>query len=275
MGTFPYTKWYRVWERTTPKDFVQEAFIIPFIVFIIICHIWGSRKNRRKAKAWAEAHVPILHSEFAVVGYDGVPKALSEPVVPETVLKRKAADEFTVYATGRQNVAHLNVSVKLLKRYNPFMILGELLISFFFESWAAPAERVEIVASAFDGREKELVPALAPDKEHLEHRAKGSSSGYAGFICAIVHKNSMRRLRNDRYDVSLTYPKDHDKLPVWTTVMSEAAEITETVLTPELIKAIEEAGDSLEYLIITDQPVDKPTKYNSRCKFPLVFQLVN
>ena len=71
----------------------------------------------------------------------------------------------------------------------------------------------------------------------------------------------MRLLREERYDISLILPKDHEKLPAWTTVMSEAAEITETILTPDLAKAIEEAGDLFEYLIITDQPVDKPTKY--------------
>jgi hypothetical protein len=209
-----------------------------------------------------------LQSEFAVVGYDGVPKMLpvdgsatSESVVPETVLKEKSPDEFATYATGRQNVAFVDVSIKLLKRYNPFMLVAEFIISFFFESWPQPTERVETVAYAFDGKEKDLVPAPAADKEHLDQRAKGSSSAYDGFIFAIVHKNSMRRLREDRYDVSLTFTKDHEKLPTWTTVMCEAAEITETLLTPDLIKAIEEAGDSFEYLIVTDQPVDKPTKY--------------
>jgi hypothetical protein len=30
------------------------------------------------------------------------------------------------------------------------------------------------------------------------------------------------------------------------------------VLTPELIKAIHDAGDNFEALIITDQPIDQP-----------------
>lgn len=42
--------------------------------------------------------------------------------------------------------------------------------------------------------------------------------------------------------------------------MTESAEITDKLLTPELIKAIEQAGDDFEYLIVTDQPVDKPKK---------------
>jgi hypothetical protein len=47
-------------------------------------------------------------------------------------------------------------------------------------------------------------------------------------------------------------------LPNWLTVMTESAEITDTLLTPDLIKAAESAGDSFQYLIVTDQPVDRP-----------------
>jgi len=70
----------------------------------------------------------------------------------------------------------------------------------------------------------------------------------------------LRRLREDRYDLSLTQTKDHPKLPEWTTVMSENAEITESMLTTELIKAIQDAGDLFDALVVSDQPVEKPTK---------------
>jgi hypothetical protein len=42
--------------------------------------------------------------------------------------------------------------------------------------------------------------------------------------------------------------------------MSESAEITDALLTPELIKAVTEAGEDLEAMIITDQPIDAPKK---------------
>jgi hypothetical protein len=69
----------------------------------------------------------------------------------------------------------------------------------------------------------------------------------------------MQAIRDERYDASITFTKDNAKLPAWLTVMSESAEITEALLTPELVKAAEKAGELLEYLLITDQPVDKPT----------------
>ena len=43
--------------------------------------------------------------------------------------------------------------------------------------------------------------------------------------------------------------------------MSESAEVTEALLTPDLVKAITDAGEDLESLIVSDQPIDAPQKY--------------
>ncbi|KAL2369595.1 DUF1682 domain-containing protein [Blastomyces gilchristii SLH14081] len=284
----PYTAWYRVWERHSRQDFMQEAFVIPFIAVLLLLHVWGMGKNRRRAKKWAQAHLPILQSEFAVVGYGGVGGARRAPsaddvqaeglakaaaaasassgdelVVPASMLKEMSGTEFATYATGRQNVAFMDVSIKLFRWYNPLYMLGDFAVSMFFDSWPVPVERVECTAYSFDGKEKDLVPApSAVEKELIEQRTKGAAnnSSYDGFVFAVVHKNCMRKLREDRYDISLTFTRDNPKLPQWATVMSESAEITETMLTADLIKAVEEAGEDFEYLIITDQPLDKPTK---------------
>lgn len=65
-------------------------------------------------------------------------------------------------------------------------------------------------------------------------------------------------MREERYDLSLTTTRDHAKLPVWTTVMSESAEVTDMLLTPELIKAVSDAGDNFEAIIVSDQPINAP-----------------
>ncbi|PKX92781.1 CCDC47 family protein [Aspergillus novofumigatus IBT 16806] len=259
----PYTKWYRVWERTSPKDFMQEAMVMPLILLIVVFHLWGTRKNRRRAREWAQAHAPALQSEFAVVGFDGVHKSTGEAdsapaelISPESILKEKSAQEFVSYATGRQNVAFVDMSIKLPKRHNPIIYWSDYALSFFFDSWQAPTETFEAVAYTFDGREKDLVPVPANDTSSL----KVNNSTYDGFIWAVVHKNHMRKFRLDRYDASMTFTKDNAKLPSWVTVMTESAEITDTLLTPELIQAIEKAGDSFRYFIVTDQPIDKPLK---------------
>ncbi|CAG8910232.1 unnamed protein product [Penicillium egyptiacum] len=261
--TVPYTAWYRVWERTSPSDFKQEAMIMPVILLIILFHLWGTRKNRKRARDWAQAHGPSLQKEFSVVGFDGIARpAAVELTNPESLLKERSASEFASYATGRQNVAFLDVNIKMPKRYNPITFIMEYVFSFFFESWEPPVEKYEALAYAFDGKEKDLVPVLAKDSALVKDSApvKVPSSTYDGFIWAVVHKSHMRKFRNDRYDASLTFSKDNPKLPSWVTVMTESAEISDTLLNPELIEAIEQAGNDFEYLIVTDQPIDRPTK---------------
>ena len=98
-----------------------------------------------------------------------------------------------------------------------------------------------------------------------EPTRKEKSSTYDDFVFGILHKMHMNELRSARYDLSLTVTREHAKLPNTMVVMSESGEITEALLTPELCKAIELAGDDLEALIITDQPVEQPKKYALTC----------
>ena len=230
--------------------------------------------NKSKAKQWASTHLPILQSEFSSVGFGGGKKGPSvddvqsqglakatagSQDVPEEFFKQKAKNEYFTYATGRQNVAHLNVQISLYKRYNPLLWFGELVLSFLFDSMSAPAERVEATAYPFDGKEKTYI-------QNPEGGVKESS--YDNFVWAIVHKDKMKQLRDDRYDLSLTATRDHAKLPDFCTVMTESAEITDAILTADLIKAVNEAGEDLEALIITDQPIDAPKKYTLPHPFP-------
>ncbi|KAK5136689.1 hypothetical protein LTR08_002342 [Meristemomyces frigidus] len=262
----PYTKWYRVWERVTVADFYQELFIIPVLLLIIALNVWGSRANRARARQWAATHVPLLESEYAQVGFGGDRTGGLAKAVPGStqvdgeVLREKSKAEFVTYCTGRQNVAWLHVKLSLYPRYNPFKWAMEAVLAFFFESMAAPVERMEATAYCFDGKEKALVAGQS--FADAGAAAGGKESAYDGFVWAVVHKDQMKRLRDDRYDVSLTTTKDHAKLPAWATVMSESAEVTEALLTPELVKAIIEAGEDLEALIVSDQPIDAPKKLN-------------
>lgn len=251
----PYTKWYNVHERYSLNDFQQEGIILIFVVILVLVHLWGTRANRSRAKAWVEAHAPVLEKEFALVGFQE-PGASSD--APKALLREKSSNQFSTYATGRQNVAFLDIDITLLKRYNPLTWFVEWATSFFIESVPTPSEKVEAVLYPFDGKESLTVPGLLPGA--LEAR-KESKSSYDGFVWAIVNKDSMKILRDERYDVSLTTTKDHAKLPNWCTVMSESAEITNLLLTPELIKAVEQAGPTFDYLIVTDQPIDRPSKY--------------
>jgi hypothetical protein len=231
--------------------------VVPFVLVIVIVHLWGSRVNRKKARSWMVAHQPILSQEFAHQGFDrktagGQEEVQSELVKPEDLLKEKSAAEYMAYATGRQNVAFLDVKLTFIKRYNPLLMVGEAALGFFFDSMPAPEERMEATLYAFDGKETALLGEV--DKSAY------SKSTYDGFVFAVVHKDLMKRLRDERYDLSLTSTKDNAKLPDWATTMSEGNEITEAILTPDLVKAIATAGETFEALVVTDMPMDKPKK---------------
>ncbi|KAM3068102.1 hypothetical protein ACMFMG_011151 [Clarireedia jacksonii] len=267
----PYTKWYNIHERHSLSEFKQEGAILALLFVVVAIHLYGTSTNRKIVKKWLDAHAPVLRKEFALVGFggrqsptadeaesEGLAKSMAGQLeLPEDLLKEKSPQEFSTYATGRQNVAFLDVNIKLLKRYNPFSLFVEYGFSLFFDSVQTPTERMEAILYPFDGRESLAVPSQLPGAHELR---KDTKSAYDNFVWAVVNKETMKQLRDDRYDVSITSTKDHPKLPNWATVMSESAEVTDFMLTPELIAAVEKAGDFLEHLIVTDQPIDKPSK---------------
>ncbi|KAL2693936.1 hypothetical protein Neosp_000504 [[Neocosmospora] mangrovei] len=250
----PYTKWYNVHERHSLSEFRLEGMILVISSFIFLLHMIGATRNRSRAKAWIRAHTPALQKEFALVGFGGVP-TLDNDVKPDTLIKEKSLFEFATYATGRQNTAFMDVKLTLTKKFNPIINGFEHIMGFFVESFDTPHDVAEALIYPFDGKENLTVPALPGA---AEVRAKDSKSTYDGFVWAVVHKDVMRQVRDQRYDLSLTFTKDNPKLPLWLTVMSESAEVTDALLTPELIEAVESAGDLFEYLIVSDQPTDKP-----------------
>lgn len=257
----PWTKWYNVHERHSLSEFKFEGIVLVVGLVIVVFHLIGARANRQKAKSWMRAHAPLLTSEFALVGFGGVPTVNGEfgptnPSKSDALLKEKSLSEFATYATGRQNTAFMDVKINLTKKFNPIINTFETVASFFWESaFETPIDTLEALIYPFDGKESQTVPSLPGV---VETRAKDSKSSYDAFVWAISNKNSMQKAREHRYDLSLTFTKDNPKLPNWLTVMSESAEITENLLTKELIDAIETAGDLFDYLIITDQPTDKP-----------------
>lgn len=240
-------------ERHSLSEFRAEGYILGIIAVLVIFHLIGSRRNKSKARAWARSHAPLLRSEFSSVGFDGVPAGPNtEADDGASIIKEKSLFQFEAYATGRVNVAFVDVNIGLTKRFNPIMSAVESVFGTFLDTVESPRDMASATIYPFDGREAKIVPSV-PGGE-----VKAPKSTYDGFVWAVVHKEKMQRLRDDRYDVSLTSTKDNAKLPSWLAVMSESAEITNTFLTPELVDAVTKAGDLFEYLIITDQSLDKP-----------------
>ncbi|KAF7542446.1 hypothetical protein G7046_g10166 [Stylonectria norvegica] len=176
-------------------------------------------------------------------------------VEPDKLLKEKSLFEYATYASGRQNTAFLDVKLTLAKRFNPIVNAAEVILGYFIESFPAPQDYVEAFLYPFDGKESLTVPQLPGA---AEIRSKDAKSTYDGFVWAVVNKDHMQAVRDERYDLSITFTKDNAKLPNWLTVMSESAEISDSLLTQELADAIKSAGELFDYIIISDQPTEKP-----------------
>ncbi|KAK0392837.1 hypothetical protein NLU13_2331 [Sarocladium strictum] len=253
----PWTAWYNVHERHSLSEFRAEGYILGVAAVVVFFHLLGSRTNRAKARAWIRSYAPILKSEYAVVGFDGV-ATMDNDVNPDKLMKEKSLFEFATYGTGRQNTAFTDIKITLNKRFNPLMHFSEILFGLFLDSVSSPYDYLEAFTYPFDGKEAATVPALPG----AETRSKDNKSAYDGFVWAIVAKDVMRKARDERYDLSLTTTRDHPKLPNWLSVMTESAEITDVMLTQELIDAVVTAGDKFEYLIVSDQPNEKPSTLN-------------
>ncbi|CUS12008.1 unnamed protein product [Tuber aestivum] len=237
--------WYALWERHSLDEFQFEGYILLLLFGILGWHFWGTRRNRAIANKFFSSMSPVLSQEFSYVGFDPYGRANTEqPVTADYALKENHPLEFVAYASGRQNVAFMHTTIKLQRRSNPIIWFGEHLFAFFFESVPTPTDNATITISPFDGQDA---------------GKGGPNSKYDNFVWALVNKNQMKRWREDRYDLSLTRTSDWDGLPNWLAVMSENKEIGDTVLTKELKEAVVDCPDILEYLIVSDQPIDKPT----------------
>ncbi|RVD86367.1 uncharacterized protein DFL_004647 [Arthrobotrys flagrans] len=247
--------WYAFWLRVNPKDFLTEYFIIGFLTLMVSWHFIGVSVNRKIAKNWILKNVPLLQREYARVGFQRTlttTEEAKEDVAAgkfvgneKDLIREESSQEFVHYTSGRMNVLSTVFDIKLKGRGNPFLWCFEIVTSFFMDTFAAPSDTVTITTYTSDGADAS--------------KTGGHNSKYDGFVWGVVNKKVMAAHRSARYDLSLTKTVDTPKLPAWLTVMTESAEITDTMLTKELIAAIEKIGQGFQYLAITDQPIDKPT----------------
>ncbi|KAK9369381.1 hypothetical protein V1509DRAFT_620621 [Lipomyces kononenkoae] len=220
--------WYYNWWN--------EIWFFVIVVAFVALHVAGNSWNKRTATKWMKSQADALRSQFFQVGFDNSVTTMETSQMPVSkYLKRVSPVDYVFYATGRLNISLVQGKISLLTRHNLIMLVLEYALSFLM-STEPPKDVVEFIAKPTDS-----------DK-----------SSYDGFVFAIVNKEIMKRVREDSYDLSLTKTTDHPKLPVSCTVMSESAEITETLFTPELLDAVKAAESVLQYLVISDLPVDRP-----------------
>ena len=112
----------RMMRRTEPSEFLFEGLGILYVRLYIINYVWGSSQNRAVAEEWLEACMGKLQENFALVGIEN-----------RGDLQREAADEYSLYCSGRVNCASVTITLKLKPRHDLLMYIWGMVQGQAFE----------------------------------------------------------------------------------------------------------------------------------------------
>jgi len=204
-----------------PGQFQYEAIALGFVVVYLLAWAIGRYINGSRARAWYKAHLPFYETQFTRPAVGG--------------LQADGPSDFFIFSTGRRSVLSLHTTFALLTRHN--------LIDMIYDIGRGLIE--------LDYQSKDL---LELDFRLLDDGSK------PGFVWAVMKKDEMRELRKNRWDLSLTKTGDDKNLPTSLGIMAEAADITETLLKGPLLAILNDPMvlKYFRYLIITDQPAERP-----------------
>ncbi|EEB08759.1 DUF1682 family protein [Schizosaccharomyces japonicus yFS275] len=218
-----------LWRNLRPQDFKLDLVVVGLIAFYFVCYVLGKKKNEKLAQRWYESVQSFFRSQFAQYGSDNS----SSPVM------KFSAAEFRSYLTGRLNVKYVHTTLTLAPRQDRL------------SQW---------LSSAIDLVMGNLMAPVLPPRDHFEIMLTFPDKlNWEPFVFAIVRKDCMRTLRETRYDLGFTRISESPLLPKTHVVMSENAEITQNILGNErFLEAVKRSLDTLEFLIVTDQPSIPP-----------------
>ncbi|EGV65162.1 hypothetical protein PSN45_005227 [Yamadazyma tenuis] len=211
-----------VWDRIKNNDWRLELITISFTLGFVVLFKIGDLYNKSLVTKFLEGTKETLEANFFQVG-----------VSKEDLYIKDSPENYSSYATGRENIAKVNFDFKLRPRNNIFVWILEGIMSYFTEYVQKPIDKVDIV----------IQPSIP----------------YDNFISAIVSKLGMNDFRKFNYFLSLTRTVDSTKIPESFVFMSEGSEFHDKLLTPALADALTiEAASYIRYIAFTDQATEKP-----------------
>ncbi|EJD01165.1 DUF1682-domain-containing protein [Fomitiporia mediterranea MF3/22] len=208
-----------------PALFKVEAFLFAGIAVYFAWYFIGKSLNKRRAEAWVNALSPLLSQQF------------SKPSATSGLVADGHCDFFN-FSTGRRNVASLHSIITLLPRHDFIRMLYRF-------AWGM----IELTYRT-------------EDEVELDFKLFQSSTT-PGFVWGVVSKENLRTIKQDRWDLTLTRTTESPLLSGGYCVMSEYADITETLLKPGPLNIGTAFNDPsvrpyVKSLTITDQPRERP-----------------
>lgn len=211
-------------ERLKVHNWGLEYLTLGFTIIFIILFKAGDVYNQYLTTSYLKGLGDVFKKNFFQYG-----------VTEKELYIKDSSEDYSSYATGRINIAKVNIDIKLKPRHNIFVWVLESVMSFFTDSVVYPTDKVNI----------EITPSPEANLDN--------------FISAIVSKLGMNDFRKFNYFLSLTRTSDSANIPESFVLMSEANEFQEKTLTPELKKALTlQAASFLRFIAITDQPIERP-----------------
>ncbi|KAK7695823.1 hypothetical protein QCA50_000461 [Cerrena zonata] len=209
-----------------PALFKNELYLLSAVLFYAIFHFVGRKINEKRANGWFDAHLIYFATQF------------TKPVQPGG-LTQDGNSDFFGFSTGRRGIKSLHTTLTLRPRHDFFQWVYQLVWGLVQLDYKV-ADEVELDFTLKDGT---AVPEC---------------------VWAVVAKEELRGIKNNRWDLNLTKTSDHTSLPPTLSVMAEFADITDCLFKthgPLSLPAVLSNPAIQPYfrsLSITDQPRTRP-----------------
>ncbi|KAG7096953.1 hypothetical protein E1B28_004350 [Marasmius oreades] len=206
-----------------PAYLKTEVYLTAALLFYVTVWLAGKSLNRRKAERCFTTLEPVIEKQFSKPNYRGL-------------LSDGYTDLFT-FSTGRRNIASLHVVFTLRPIHDLFLFLFYTARTFI-----------------------ELDYKFRDDLE-LDFKLSSNALPHE-FVWAVVAKNELRTVKDDRWDLTFTKTSENPTLPSHLSVMSEFADVTENIVRNSALVNVLKDPKVQPYfrsLSISDQPRDRPS----------------
>ncbi|KAF9247065.1 DUF1682-domain-containing protein [Melanogaster broomeanus] len=218
-----------------PALFKLQGYLLLALLLYTALALYGKSVNARKANALYTALLPLLSHHF------------SAPTSSSGLISDGPTD-FFIFSTGRRALASLHSVFSLRPRQDPLNFIWQSL-------WRMYDLRYDPV--------DELSLDFLFDPK--------SASDVPDFVWAVVQKSELTGIKDERWDLTFTRTTEHPSLPPTLSLMSEFADVSETLLklpltaTTTLATLFSSARTQayLRSLSITDQPPERPLTVSS------------
>ncbi|KAH9853455.1 DUF1682-domain-containing protein [Lenzites betulinus] len=213
-----------------PAYFKNEVYFLGAALLYVAVYFIGKRANERRASKWFEAHKSLYESQF------------SKPTHVDG-LSQDGYSDFFIFSTGRRALTSLHTTFTLRPRHDLFQYIFQTLRGL-----------VELDYKVYD--ELEL--------EFTFREPAGKEGAVPECVWAVVAKDAMKTIRNERWDLTLTKTAESTALPATLAVMTEFADVTTNLLKPygtlslPAILASPAIQPYFRSLSLTDQPRTRP-----------------